>query len=269
MMVLWLSILLSVQTVNARETDPWTIRVNHESNPEHNYTDMASGINAIINSHLRLCVSLSNNVTLYTKCGAILAVDRYFINTIEVEICRQVPLINIRYQDSVYSGILNPILAWLGAHFETLNLAPSFTLIQNDTVIVIGADKIGHFLTIGYQYYQSGESKGVQDGIISESSYLGLGVSGIYSYADLYANMRGFDFWTHLNITHVKCNLTACELIRPFDVHMYFDLYFDESLNPSYIIRSWSKPLSASTLARSYPFTGDKRYHHAINPRLL
>jgi hypothetical protein len=115
--------------------------------------------------------------------------------------------------------------------------------------ILFGTDKLGHFFTNGLRYFDrylavraSGQSEAeavraaVILGVLEESSFLGLGVSGIFSYADLHANDRGLRFFREL-CSGPTPELRVVEgrwtLRRPFSIARYVDPCWDESWNTS------------------------------------
>ncbi len=69
--------------------------------------------------------------------------------------------------------------------------------------VLIGTDKIGHYFTQGFQYWQTyvkegGDKKAVEMGESQESTYYGLWASGLYSKADLAANKAGLAMYKRL-----------------------------------------------------------------------
>jgi hypothetical protein len=101
------------------------------------------------------------------------------------------------YGDSIY--VTMPI------NYATL----SPTIRMN--AVELGTDKIDHFFQQGYKYYKiytgqlaKGKSpeqaakKAVSWGKMTEKTYFGLWVAGVYSNADLYANYAGMKFYLGL-----------------------------------------------------------------------
>jgi len=247
------SILIVAMT---RETDPWIAR-QKLTHP----VDMTYQINSIINHHLNSCASHSNINTVHQKC-------LNELKQVESEVDSLSPTTSVKFGDSVYRYSKgNAIVDWLGQFFAMMRLAPSITLIR-DVPIVIGTDKLAHFFETGYEYYVRGETLGVEYGIKTEQTYFGLGISGVYSHADLYANLKGFDFWTQLVPYHLDCNLIKCSIANPFELDEYFDLNFDESINLSHFTRTFVNP-SQITPCTHIPYNGSSRFHHAIHPSRL
>jgi hypothetical protein len=67
--------------------------------------------------------------------------------------------------------------------------------------VLIGVDKIGHFVVQGWGYFETAylEGKGIaaamEWGEHTEETYFGLYTTGVYSYADLVADFEGMRFW--------------------------------------------------------------------------
>lgn len=96
--------------------------------------------------------------------------------------------------ESIY--ILNPP--------NYLSISPTVRLYGGE----LGIDKLEHFFQQGYQYYEierkalvkgstpeEAVKKAVDWGMKTERTYYGLWTSGVYSYADLYANYAGMRFY--------------------------------------------------------------------------
>jgi hypothetical protein len=69
---------------------------------------------------------------------------------------------------------------------------------------LVGVDKLGHFFVQGWKYYEIAYRDG-QDipaaaswGERSERTYFGLYTTGVYSHADLIANLEGMRFWLRI-----------------------------------------------------------------------
>ena len=76
----------------------------------------------------------------------------------------------------------------------------------------ISSDKIDHFFQFGYPYFVEFcyKKKSIsqilkEQGRKLEGGIYGLGISGIYSYADLVANFEGMRFYSHLLENFVSC----------------------------------------------------------------
>lgn len=96
---------------------------------------------------------------------------------------------------------------YFAAPLDYATLSPTVRLYG----VEFGTDKLDHFFQQGYKYYNiqkeavgkgktSGEAeqKAVKWGQMTERTYFGLLVSGVYSNADLYANYAGMKFYLGL-----------------------------------------------------------------------
>ena len=146
---------------------------------------------------------------------------------------------------TIYRGVVLPI--------------PGGLMVRAPTIKVfgyeLGADKMGHFVQQGYEYYkiyrktpgQEGVRRAVEHGMLEEHTIFGTAVSGVYSNADLAANFAGLKFY--LNLTQrVDIGGTTLEpiLIRgargwelsasvntPALLRPYVSGHWNEALNPS------------------------------------
>ncbi len=119
---------------------------------------------------------------------------------------------------------------------------------------LIGVDKIGHFFSEGYEYYQiykSSMNSGVNEraamkavlrkGESLENGMQGVLTNGVYSFADLSANFAGLRFWKVLldgNNPYIKCvvgedGIKEYKLVRPIDMRDFVDDSWDEAINCS------------------------------------
>lgn len=121
--------------------------------------------------------------------------------------------------------------------------------------LVVGIDKIGHFLSQGWFYYQRERELRAahpeltddeidrlirQYGHELEANYLGFGGTGVYSYADLAANWQGLVFFRALVSgprPHIAFANGRYVLARRFHIIDYATDAWDEVQNPS---RPWS-----------------------------
>ena len=134
--------------------------------------------------------------------------------------------------------------------------------------MVIGTDKVGHFMETGYLYFmflrrhpQAGLLDVLMLGHRSEKTIFGLSITGIYSRGDLAANYAGLLFWQNLlgdiriPDTRTKGNYLVCQNGRfalnprqPFDIRDYLTPAWDEGLNcNSYISREMNQPIQTHT----------------------
>ena len=103
------------------------------------------------------------------------------------------------------AGYLNSI--YVAAPIDFATLSPTVRVFG----VEFGTDKLDHFFQQGYKYYQiqneaaakgstpeKAVQKAVKWGQMTERTYFGLLVSGVYSNADLYANYAGMKFYQSL-----------------------------------------------------------------------
>lgn len=106
--------------------------------------------------------------------------------------------------------------------------------------VLLGTDKLDHFLGEGYAYAQiSGwgrrPERAIRWGTATELTFFGLMTSATFSFADLRANWDGYRFYTSLlaQDSVVTRNPNGCvELSRPFDWSDWIGPEYDELLNP-------------------------------------
>lgn len=93
--------------------------------------------------------------------------------------------------------------------------------------VTMGADKVGHFFQLGYRYHAhrlaGGAAAARSMGQASERGVFGLGMTGVYSKADLSANEAGMRFYRDL-----ESNPAAFSSLK-----RYIDSSWDERANPS------------------------------------
>jgi hypothetical protein len=99
--------------------------------------------------------------------------------------------------------------------------------------ICAGADKLGHFFQQGADYFSIAARTTVADaesfGRATEIDRAGLGATGVYSNADLAANLSGLQFWR---------DLQAAPTTYRFDVANYINSSWNEYSNPNFYERS-------------------------------
>jgi hypothetical protein len=77
----------------------------------------------------------------------------------------------------------------------------------------------------------------IMRGVVSENTFVGVGVDGIFSHADLEANYQGFEFARHFcegDEPYLRQNDSGWYLARAVDLRDYVNPYFDESYNPNH-----------------------------------
>jgi len=133
---------------------------------------------------------------------------------------------------------------------HTLGVADVVGPAANVKGICVGADKLGHFFGEGFTYFQvaklSGGGKAGTDAAVKTGRFLeisaiqGLGVTGVFSNADLAANLAGKKFYEDL-----EANPTGFT----FKIANYITKKWNETVNPSFFASAeagvvWSNLLS-------------------------
>lgn len=124
--------------------------------------------------------------------------------------------------------------------------------------VKIGADKMSHFMTEGFEYYMN-QRRGknlrevIQQGIEEEEGGYGLKATGIKSYADMTANYQGYTFWRQVlegNDPYLKCENGKWKMAREFRWEDYVIAGMDESVNcNSYKTDAMQKKVETRTSA--------------------
>ncbi|MGL4555758.1 MAG: DUF4157 domain-containing protein, partial [Gemmataceae bacterium] len=132
---------------------------------------------------------------------------------------------------------------------------PILNPTMNVKGILIGSDKLGHFLQQGHDYYQlarnnkvlkAGEADAERMGRSTEEGGFGLRTTGVYSNADLVANKSGMKFYQDL----------AAAPGMTFDLANYITPEWNEEKNPSYYESSVGKTVWANLLGGT-PWKGE------------
>jgi hypothetical protein len=142
------------------------------------------------------------------------------------------PTVTIPFVFSIARGITGEIIS------------PTFKIRD----VRFGADKISHFLRIGYDYWQKSEGgtrdeQAIRLGTASENGRIGMQAIGVFSFADLAANFAGYRFYRnlvgpvgsdrpHFTIVRERSRLRFSKA-RPFDLSEYASPDWDEYLNPN------------------------------------
>jgi len=138
--------------------------------------------------------------------------------------------------DSIYTG--HPLYATRVAGL--FGVGP--TLKINN--VLIGSDKLGHFLSQGRKFYRrwvrmGDEAKAAEQSAYTERALFGQMTTGSYSNADLVANYEGYLFYRSLfesDVVNGKPAILAWMdgrwiMQRPFDWSDHVNDYWDEALN--------------------------------------
>lgn len=138
---------------------------------------------------------------------------------------------------------------------------------------LIGLDKIGHFFAQGWQYFEMTEydEKGIDDALAwgreRESGLFGYKTTGIFSFADLVANLNGWRFWNKVLRRHhdplkstlanlidspyVKCkiqiidSIKAGKIVKAWEYNTRFDMadYIDGAWDEGNNCNSYADPI--------------------------
>ncbi len=107
--------------------------------------------------------------------------------------------------------------------------------------ILVGTDKVDHFLGEGYAYAvvsRMGKKpeRAIKWGTGTELTFFGFLTSSAFSFADLRANWGGYQFYTTLldvDSAFARDEEGCVVQTRPFDWTEWLDTDYDEVLNPS------------------------------------
>ena len=156
------------------------------------------------------------------------------------------------YWDTIYVGAFSPYpLAHLTTDCPTIRLYG----------VYMGTDKPGHIFQTGYEYYTtvedalaSGKSeaeavaKAVAYGVMTEKTYYGIALTGVYSNGDLAGNYAGYKFFRNLFHEVRIGDTTLAPIIKrdgdkyvtdpardnPDLMQPYISEHLNEAYNPSY-----------------------------------
>ena len=134
-------------------------------------------------------------------------------------------------------GIYRGFSTLYSAAISVVGLSPTIRLGNS----YIGTDKVEHFMTEGFDYYQKQlEGGSLEDilaiGRVEEDGLYGLAASGIKSYGDLASNYSGYLFWrsmTEGSNPYFRCSGDRWQQVRQFSWADYADPTWDEAVNCS------------------------------------
>jgi len=234
----WLLLIIAPSIGGAYETDQFSNRDQPiaDSTSIMNYQVTRAIASTITNLHgPRDEMKVVNGI--YYEIGGKHWVDkleRYAMSSGEVE------KLDTPSHDSIYTG--HPLYATRVAGL--FGVGP--TLKINN--VLIGTDKLGHFLSQGRKFYRrwvkmGDESRAAEHSAYTERAIFGQMTTGSYSNADLVANYEGYVFYRSLfedDVINGKPAMLAWEngrwiMQRPFDWSDHVNDYWDEALNvPNY-----------------------------------
>ena len=234
---LLLTLLLIISApafVGAYETDQFSNRrqIIRDSTVLMNY-EVTQAIAGIVIEHYGERDEMQIVDGIYYRIGGKHWVDkleRFAMDSSEVERLSTPP------HDSIYSG--QPLFATRVAGL--FGVGPTMKINH----VLIGTDKLGHFLSQGRKFYRrwvklGDESKAAEQSAYTERALFGQMTTGSYSNADLVANYEGYRFYRSLfedNVIPGKPAILAWDkdhwiMQRPFDFADHVNDYWDEALN--------------------------------------
>jgi hypothetical protein len=161
-------------------------------------------------------------------------------------------------RQSMYRGL--PLRATRVA--AMFGIGPTFRLGD----VLIGSDKIGHFLSQGRKFWQRWQRNGNEQRAADTAARVEAGIfggitTGAYSNSDLVANYEGYRFYRSLfedGIVAGKPAILAWQdgrwrVQRAFDWNDHVNDYWDEALNPN----AYSRPLRNALQVRLGEFCKD------------
>ena len=227
-------ILIAPQMCGAYETDQFNNRLQDISDSTEILNER---VNNTINSIVEEWNGKRNNKKfvnkIYHDIGGHHWVDkleRWAMKSPEVE------RLDTPRRKSIYSG--HPL--WATRVAALFGAGPTIK-INN---VLVGSDKIGHFLSQGRKYYRryiryQDEARAGEWSAFTERAIFGQMSTGSYSNADLVANYEGYLFYRSLFEDNVipgkpsilKWSEGQWQVQRPFDWADHVNEYWDEALN--------------------------------------
>ncbi|MCC6277004.1 MAG: hypothetical protein IT289_03700 [Oligoflexia bacterium] len=216
----------------------WAWETDQITNREMALTDSAEIINAWVNKEL-IKATLE---CLNKSCGKneINQARRIFLRTsttqllsrIEEWIIKNKNINKIVLKKSQYRGAAHPV--------AYIRLSPTIEI----SGVRLGTDKIAHFFSEGFWYFnlfskEGSETRAIKWGRYSEENFFGQKISGVMSNADLVANYEGLKFYqslfylTEFGAPLLRKVLGGFELTRPFDIRNHVSPFWDEVILPS------------------------------------
>lgn len=231
-----LELILLAQTIHAGEPDNFSARLDTKSvlaNPS---------INETVNNVLGLAIYEANGRSKEKGC------DKNLLTTLlKDELDRNWPSITkYIYLNVPFAGPNSYTkVPYLGTiPYGRTTFSPSVKLQVADETFYIGIDKIDHFFSHGFLYWNivdqdpklpANKVKNALDlGTAQEDGPWGLQFTGVKSYADMSANYKGLSFWRDLldgSPPLIECVDNKFVLKNKFALENYFDSSMDESIN--------------------------------------
>ncbi len=147
-----------------------------------------------------------------------------------------------------------PLQSWLenrfdqGSYLLTLRdniyrdvYLPGFNeaMVMKINGVLTGTDKIDHFFDQGYEYWLVSrhgrdDQAAIDYGVGTEWGWYGVAIDGVFSFGDLRANWKGYQFFKELSHYFSFGDDGSLERVATFDWRDWIDWQFDELLNPCY-----------------------------------
>ncbi len=164
------------------------------------------------------------------------------------------------YRESIY----------VAAPIDYATLSPTVKLFG----VEFGTDKMDHFFQQGYKYYttynkakdhnltdEQATAKAIRWGQVTERTYFGLLVSGVYSNADLYANYAGMKFYQGLTEP-----ISIGDKTRPSPVRLKYGVWKvdDAALRDTFLKPILTSHLNEALNPSAYSFTIFRSVRRAV-----
>ncbi len=246
--VMMILMVAAVKTYPA-EVDSFTHR--------HKLADSRSLLNQVVNRWLKEAVIVANEKTIFQVgnkegidyCNRTRLLDAlkekltgFIVGKLESFVSEDTSLdvIKVEFEHSIYRD-------FEFSESPTISLTKHLAVLLRIGKVYIGADKFGHFFTEGLSYYEMysavDQYSALQFGDLSESTFYGELTTGVFSYADLTANLNGLRFWNSILALkadplsgatiqpYVQCIDKKWQLTKKFDWMDYIDPTWDEAIN--------------------------------------
>jgi hypothetical protein len=162
-----------------------------------------------------------------------------------------------KYPQTRYQNVYRGMPIWATRVNYLFGVGRTFRV--ND--VMVGSDKFGHFFSQGYKYYKR-DLKGWDDervvnrGAYAERWLFGQLTTGVYANADLVANYEGMRFYLSLfkdDIIEGKGAILKWQRGQPVQIRAFswtdhINDYWDEALNPSFVVSSLDSRLQTKIL---------------------
>ncbi len=236
----------------AAEVDSFTDR--------HELADSRAALNLVVNRWLAEALVTANEQSIF-QLGDTAGVDYcnqekllaalkdkltgFIVGKLEAQVTDSDDLdtISVAFDHSIYRD-------FEFTESPTISLTKHLAPLLRIGDVYLGADKFGHFFTEGFSYYEMysamDQYSALEFGDLSESTFYGEFTTGVFSYADLAANLNGLRFWnqvlglkadpvsgTEVTRPFVRCQDKKWRLTREFDWRDYVDPTWDEAINCS------------------------------------